>query len=87
MLPDGQRFALSVGPTLIGRAPGVTLQLSDNRVSRRHAVIESDGASHVLTDLGSTNGTTVNDEPVVSARALLPGDVISVGGLGLRFEA
>jgi DNA-binding SARP family transcriptional activator len=87
VLPDGQRFALSIGPTLIGRAPGVSLQLADNRVSRRHALIEFDGTSHVLSDLGSTNGTSVNDEPVLEARALLPGDVISVGGLCLGFES
>jgi len=87
VLPDGQRIALAGGPTLIGRAPGSTVQLADNRVSRRHALIESAGPLHVLTDLGSTNGTTVNDEAVTDARTLEPGDAISLGGVVLVFEA
>ena len=86
VLPDGQRIALAAGPTLIGRAPGSTIQLSDNRVSRRHALVEPTGTSHLVTDLGSTNGTTINGEPVTEPRALAPGDVISLGGLTLRFE-
>jgi DNA-binding SARP family transcriptional activator len=87
VLPDGQRFALPAGPTLIGRGPTSTVPLADNRVSRRHALIEVAGSSHVVTDLGSTNGTKVNDEPVTEPRALAPGDVLSLGGLTLRFEA
>jgi DNA-binding SARP family transcriptional activator len=86
VLPDGQRFALGAGPTLIGRAPEVTLQLSDNRVSRRHALIEMDGTSPLITDLGSTNGTTVNDLPVTGRIPLQAGDTISLGGLELAFE-
>lgn len=87
VLPDGQRVALAAGPTLLGRAPGSTVQLTDNRVSRRHALIEVTGTAPLLTDLDSTNGTTVNDEPVAAPRALVPGDVISLGGLVLRFDA
>lgn len=87
VLPDGQRFALPAGPTLLGRGPSSTVPLADNRVSRRHALIEVEGSSHLVSDLGSTNGTTVNDEPVTEPRALAPGDVISLGGLVLRFEA
>jgi DNA-binding SARP family transcriptional activator len=87
VLPDGQRVALAAGPTLLGRAPGSTVQLTDNRVSRRHALIEATGTAPLLTDLGSTNGTTVNDEPVTAPRSLVPGDVISLGGLVLRFDA
>ena len=87
MLPDGQRVALAAGPTLIGRAPGSTVQLADNRVSRRHALIELVDGTHTITDLGSTNGTTVNDEPVTDARTLVPGDAISLGGFVLRFDA
>jgi DNA-binding SARP family transcriptional activator len=86
VLPDGQRFALGVGPTLVGRAPGSTVQVADNRVSRRHALVESDGTTHVITDLGSTNGTTVNGESVVEAQTLSPGDTISLGGLVLGYE-
>ena len=87
MLPDGQRYALAAGPTLLGRAPGCTVQLADNRVSRRHALIEVVDTAHVITDLGSTNGTTVNDDPLTEPRALTPGDTISLGGLVLRFDA
>jgi SARP family transcriptional regulator, regulator of embCAB operon len=87
VLPDGQRVALAAGPTLIGRAPGSTVQLADNRVSRRHALVELVDGIHTVKDLGSTNGTTVNDEPVSESRALAPGDTISLGGFALRFDA
>lgn len=70
------------GPSLvIGRGADADLTVDDNGVSRRHAhfIRLSDGALTV-NDLGSTNGTLVNDEQV-TAKMLAIGDVISLGGV------
>lgn len=85
LLPDGQEVALPQGANLIGRDPSALVRLVDNRVSRRHALIEAtvDGCS--LRDLGSSNGTTVNGEPVTD-RVLADGDMIGIGGVSLRFR-
>src|SRR3954452_2603460 len=64
----------------IGREPSLTLHLdSDTQVSRRHARISVQGGQVVAEDLGSTNGTYVNDQPISSPRALSPGDKVRIG--------
>jgi pSer/pThr/pTyr-binding forkhead associated (FHA) protein len=85
-LPDGQTVVLLDGITLIGRDPNAPVRLVDSRVSRRHAEIEASAGSWTLRDLGSTNGTTVNDEPVDRAE-LRDGDEVGIGGVPLRFSA
>ena len=47
---------------LIGRDESCTLVVSDDSVSRRHALLEKDTAGFLVTDLDSTNGTYVNDQ-------------------------
>ena len=63
----------------IGRSPGNNLVLPDGQVSRNHALIRSEGEKYLILDLGSVNGTFVNDKPVTSAVALRGGDVIRMG--------
>jgi predicted component of type VI protein secretion system len=64
----------------IGREPSLALHLDqDTQVSRRHARISVQGGQIVAEDLGSTNGTYVNDQPISSPRALSPGDKVRVG--------
>jgi len=55
---DGRTYPLSVGSTVIGRGDQANLRLPDVGISRRHARIDFDGGQVVLTDLGSTNGTS-----------------------------
>jgi len=65
----------------VGRALDNTICLDgDTNVSRYHAEIEKRGDIFWLLDLGSSNGTTVNDVPVEFERQLQDGDLISVGG-------
>ncbi|MET7396141.1 FHA domain-containing protein [Dactylosporangium sp. NPDC005572] len=69
-------------PATLGRGSGAAAVVLDDRdVSRRHARLELVGDEVVLTDLGSTNGTYVNDERV-ARRVLAPGDLLRIG----RFE-
>ena len=70
---------------VIGRAPGCGLVLEDTRVSKQHALLRWTGRGWQLEDLGSTNGTLVNDKPASGAE-LRAADWISFGGLLGRFE-
>jgi predicted component of type VI protein secretion system len=64
----------------IGREPSLPLHLdADTQVSRRHARISLQGGQVVVEDLGSTNGTYVNDQPIGSPRTLNPGDKVRIG--------
>ena len=64
----------------IGREPSLPLHLDDDtQVSRRHARIAVQGGQVVVEDLGSTNGTYVNDQPISSPRSLNPGDKVRIG--------
>src|SRR4051812_5255885 len=53
---------------------------TDSNVSRYHAEIERRGGDHWLIDLESSNGTTVNNEPVEGERRLQDGDKLCFGG-------
>src|SRR4051794_31004345 len=64
----------------IGREPSLPLHLdADTQVSRRHARISAQNGQVVVEDLGSTNGTYVNDQPIGSPRTLNPGDKVRIG--------
>ncbi|HEX2319577.1 MAG TPA: FHA domain-containing protein [Streptosporangiaceae bacterium] len=66
-------------PATLGRDSGTAAVVLDDRdVSRRHARIEIVDNELVLTDLGSTNGTYVNDARV-ARRVLVPGDRMRIG--------
>ena len=68
------------GEASVGRAPDNTVCIDDQAVSQYHAIIERRGDEFWLSDFGSTNGTTINGEPVTRERRLHNGDLISVGG-------
>src|SRR5512132_473406 len=77
---DGQlSFELRSGPPLVlGRALSSDLPVLDPTVSRRHAELTVDSGAVSLHDLGSSNGTFVNDERVTDAR-LVAGDRVVFG--------
>lgn len=71
---------------VIGRGSEVELRLQDDGVSRRHvSIVRTEDGRHVLSDLGSTNGTWVGLEPVQASRVLRDGDKIFLGKTVLRF--
>jgi adenylate cyclase len=78
--PEGQQVAELSAHNSLGRHPGNTIQLLDRIVSKEHCIIELRGETFVLRDLGSLNGTYVNNERVVGERALRHGDEIVLGG-------
>jgi predicted component of type VI protein secretion system len=74
---EGREQELDPGAT-IGRE-GCDVVLMDPEVSRRHAAIRDQGGSLAIEDLGSTNGTYVNDVRVTTVTVLRNGDVVRLG--------
>jgi len=75
--PAGIAYSLERGATL-GRGD-VEIRLEDPFASTRHARIERQGSVLVLEDLGSTNGTYLNEEPLEGPQPLHHGDRIRIG--------
>lgn len=80
----GHRFPLGEAEVRIGREPDNEVVLQDDAASRRHARIRVAGGGHRVIDLGSTNGTWVNDEQV-REQALGSGDLLRLGSTVLKY--
>ena len=72
--------------TTLGRSPGNDIVLDNMVVSGKHCVFELQGLADVyLQDLGSTNGTYVNDHMVKARTQLHDGDMIAIGPFRIRY--
>jgi len=60
--------------------------LSDPKASRRHSQITRQGSQYILVDLGSSNGTLVNNRRIQAGYALKEGDVIKLGETEMVFH-
>ncbi len=70
-------------PTIVGRGQEAQLRIPQAGISRRHCVVfESEGELRIR-DLGSTDGTYVNDVPIAGETTLLPGDELRFGSVRL----
>ena len=75
----GNRVALKATVS-IGKAPGNTMTVSDDpTVSGRHAELGADGGGGWVKDLGSTNGTFVNNQRIAGMQRLRDGDIVRFG--------
>ncbi len=81
--PDEIRFELTGSETTLGRGSDCEIQVDDNLVSRRHAIIHFRDGGFQIEDLNSSNGTFVNDKRVTS-QPLLENDIIQIGNTFLR---
>jgi DNA-binding NtrC family response regulator len=82
----GKRFELDGSQpqhVLVGSGPACAVRLTDRQVSRRHLSLEIEGARLKLTDVGSRNGTRVDDLEVLSV-LLKGGETIRIGSTALR---
>ena len=83
---QGIRFFLTRDEMIIGRDPAAEISLADEGISRRHAKLTRRGGTVLLTDLGSANGTFVNDRRVVEPETpLAKEDMLRVGNSILKF--
>src|SRR4029079_10845581 len=80
----GYRTLLSEQPPEIGRGSGGGLVLDVDSVSRQHARVEWTGAVHRVVDLGSTNGTYVN-EARITGRVFHDADRLQIGKVLLKY--
>jgi len=86
-VPVGSGHDVGPVPVTIGRADENTITLDgDEYASGHHARIEAGRDGIWLHDLQSTNGTSVNGQPVEGRHRLLEGDLVRVGDTELRFE-
>lgn len=77
---------LKTVPATIGRSPDSDVVINDPRISRSHARIDFAAGRFVLEDLRSTNGTTLNGEPLAAPAVLADGDALSLAGVRAAFQ-
>ncbi|HVW02215.1 MAG TPA: response regulator [Planctomycetaceae bacterium] len=82
----GRSFELSEAQTLMGRHPNCQVNLPVSEISRLHARIVRESAGWFLEDLGSSNGTFLNNEPITGRIQLRTGDRIDLCGCVLAFR-
>lgn len=82
---EGRQCLLDKNSMTLGRSLDNDIVVEDAGVSRHHAQIQRRFGKHLLRDLGSSNGTWVNGQPITQC-VLRDGDVISLGGVEMVFE-
>jgi diguanylate cyclase (GGDEF)-like protein len=80
----GKKFNVDAASIVIGRSSKADIQIDQEAVSRNHCKLINTGKNIVLRDLGSTNGTYVNDE-LVDEYVLRDGDLIKIGRCIFKF--
>jgi len=85
---EGQQvYAWKEKDATIGRTPESTVQIPLPGVSRRHCRVILRGVHYTIQDLGSKNGTVLNEKLIADKELLLqPGDIVHFGKRRLRFE-
>lgn len=86
--PQGHRYFITQGEMTIGRDPTADISVPDQSISRKHArVTKASGGKVILTDLGSSNGSFVNDQKLApnDSRELAKEDMIKLGNSIFKF--
>lgn len=81
----GRTFDLNVERTTVGRIEENTFQIADGSVSSRHAEIILKGEEILIKDIGSTNGTFINNEKITE-QILKPGQTLRFGQVELKID-
>ncbi len=85
--PQGHRFFLTAPEMILGRDPSADVSIVDQGISRKHARVARVGEKVVIEDLGSSNGTFVNDQKLEPGKKLELNkeDMIKMGASILKF--
>ncbi|HWA66383.1 MAG TPA: FHA domain-containing protein [Mycobacteriales bacterium] len=82
----GRTVPLTSLPITIGRAADSTITINDDYVSQRHARLYPDGSAWLIEDLGSTNGTVLDNATVTAATEVRKGSRIQIGKTVLELQ-
>jgi len=80
----GKGYRLNAQSLVIGRSSKCVIQVDQQSISRNHAILVNTGKSWLIRDLGATNGTYVNDQPI-DEHILNHGDLVKVGRTIFKF--
>jgi len=85
--PQGHRFFLTEPEMIIGRDPSADISVSDPGISRKHAKVVKENGKVKMVDLGSSNGTFINDKKLASGDSvcLAKEDMIKMGNSIFKF--
>jgi two-component system, cell cycle response regulator len=83
----GRKFAMTATELVVGRMSELDVPIETDSVSRRHARLFREDGRWKVEDLGSTNGTYVNDRKIEQASPLRNGDLVRFGGAIAKFLA
>ncbi len=85
--PQGHRFFLTQDEMILGRDPSADLSVNDQGISRRHAKLTKEKGKIRLTDLGSSNGTYINNVKINTndSALLAKEDMLKIGNTILKF--
>lgn len=86
MLPKGRKIRLDSRGISIGRGKHNDIVVPDHYCSLDHAEFRHLKGISTVDDVGSTNGTWVNGERVISEVQLVPGDFIKIGGITFHYS-
>ena len=81
----GKKFVIEGDELSIGRDEKNTIVIDLDNVSRRHALVSVREGKFFVKDLGSTNGTYLNDDEIHEEQTLRSGDLVKVGGAIFKF--
>ena len=81
----GSKYLLNTRTSTLGRHPESTIFFDDITVSRRHAEVTLSANEAKVTDVGSLNGTYLNQRQINSSQQLAPGDVLQIGKFKLVY--
>ena len=83
----GRRYLLDAPEITVGRSSVNSVVIHDDSVSRQHAKIISRANVVAIEDMGSSNGTFIHEEPVLSRTTLNDGDILRLGNILFKFFA
>lgn len=83
----GRRYELAAQTLVIGRGAAADLVVADSSVSREHAKCIVAGDAMEIEDLGSSNGTFINNQRITHRTALRDGDIVRLGAVHLKYFA
>lgn len=86
-IPQGHRFFLTQPSMTIGRDPEADISVADQSISRKHAKVSKEGEQVRLIDLGSSNGTYINDKKLKPSDSVILAkeDMVKLGNTILKY--